>query len=174
MDQQALAEYRYRAAREVLGGSPIGEVAERYGTTRRSLHSWRKRLEAVMVATHGLGQAPGKKPLRRHRTQAQDQKLRPLHSDDTIVAAITELTTAGIQRRGLGDTDVGRCTRRRQAGRLTSMNGQHDRRRLAASSQLRGRDWVTEPNRPFNLCRDGPEAGTSGVWRATMGLARCR
>ena len=46
MDQQALAEYRYRAVREVLGGSPIGGVAERYGTTRQSLHSWRKRFEA--------------------------------------------------------------------------------------------------------------------------------
>ena len=46
MDQQALAEYRYRAVREVLGGSPIGEVAERYGTTRQSLHSWRRRFEA--------------------------------------------------------------------------------------------------------------------------------
>jgi transposase InsO family protein len=46
VDQQALAEYRYRAVREVLGGSPIGEVAERYGTTRQSLHSWRRRFEA--------------------------------------------------------------------------------------------------------------------------------
>lgn len=32
--------------REVLGGSPIGEVAERYGTTRQSLHAWRKPFEA--------------------------------------------------------------------------------------------------------------------------------
>jgi transposase InsO family protein len=46
VDQQALAEHRYRAVREVLGGSPIGEVAERYGTTRQSLHAWRKRFEA--------------------------------------------------------------------------------------------------------------------------------
>jgi transposase-like protein len=46
VDQQALAEYRYRAVREVLGGSPVGEVAERYGTTRQSLHLWRKRFEA--------------------------------------------------------------------------------------------------------------------------------
>jgi transposase InsO family protein len=46
VDQQALAEYRYRAVREVLGGSPAGEVAERYGTTRQSLHAWRKRFEA--------------------------------------------------------------------------------------------------------------------------------
>ena len=46
MDQQALAEYRYRAVREVLGGSPIGEVAERFGTSRQSLHAWRRRFEA--------------------------------------------------------------------------------------------------------------------------------
>jgi len=49
VDQQALAEYRYRAVREVLGGSPVGEVAERYGTTRQSLHAWRKRFEAEGV-----------------------------------------------------------------------------------------------------------------------------
>jgi hypothetical protein len=29
----------------VLGGLPVGEVAERYGTTRQSLHAWRKRFE---------------------------------------------------------------------------------------------------------------------------------
>jgi transposase-like protein len=46
VDQRALAEYRFRTVREVLGGSPIGEVAERYGTTRQSLHSWRRRFEA--------------------------------------------------------------------------------------------------------------------------------
>ncbi len=45
VDQQALAEYRYRAVCEVLGGAPIGEVAARYGTTRQSLHKWRKRFQ---------------------------------------------------------------------------------------------------------------------------------
>jgi transposase InsO family protein len=45
MDQQALVEYRYRAVREVLGGSPVGEVAARYGTSRQSLHTWRCRFE---------------------------------------------------------------------------------------------------------------------------------
>jgi hypothetical protein len=34
-EQQALVEYRYRAVREALGGSPIGEVAARYGTSRQ-------------------------------------------------------------------------------------------------------------------------------------------
>jgi transposase InsO family protein len=45
VDQQALVEYRYRAVREVLGGSPITEVAARYGTSRQSLHAWRRRFE---------------------------------------------------------------------------------------------------------------------------------
>ena len=45
MDAQALAEYRYRAVLEVLGGAPIGEVAVRYGTSRQSLHAWRRRFE---------------------------------------------------------------------------------------------------------------------------------
>lgn len=45
MDAQALVEYRYRAVLEVLGGSPIGEVAARYGTSRQSLHTWRRRFE---------------------------------------------------------------------------------------------------------------------------------
>jgi transposase len=43
VDQEALVEYRYRAVCEVLGGSPIGEVAVRYGTTRQSLDTWRTR-----------------------------------------------------------------------------------------------------------------------------------
>lgn len=38
-------EYRYRAVREVLGGSPVGEVAARYGTSRQSLYTWRRRFQ---------------------------------------------------------------------------------------------------------------------------------
>ncbi|MFJ2397372.1 helix-turn-helix domain-containing protein [Streptomyces sp. NPDC087843] len=43
-DVQQLAEYRYRAVREVLGRSPIGEVAAR-DTSRHALHTWRRRFE---------------------------------------------------------------------------------------------------------------------------------
>ncbi|MGV7784519.1 IS481 family transposase [Mycobacterium kansasii] len=50
MDQQALVEYRYRAVCEVLGGSPIGEVALRYGTTRQSLDFWRTRFKEEGMA----------------------------------------------------------------------------------------------------------------------------
>jgi transposase InsO family protein len=45
VEPEALVEYRYRAVCEVLGGSPIGEVAARYGTSRQSLHSWRQRFQ---------------------------------------------------------------------------------------------------------------------------------
>jgi transposase len=50
VDQQAVVEYRYRAVCEVLGGSPIGEVAVRYGTTRQSLDSWRARFKQEGMA----------------------------------------------------------------------------------------------------------------------------
>jgi transposase len=40
----------YRAVCEVLGGSPIGEVAVRYGTTRQSLDSWRARFKQERMA----------------------------------------------------------------------------------------------------------------------------
>ncbi|MFC5783088.1 MULTISPECIES: helix-turn-helix domain-containing protein [Streptomyces] len=45
VDVHQLAEYRYRAVREVLGGSPIGEGAARYGTSRQTLPTWRLRFE---------------------------------------------------------------------------------------------------------------------------------
>ncbi|MEV4009874.1 IS481 family transposase [Nonomuraea angiospora] len=46
MEPRELQEYRYRAVREVLDGSAIGEVAVRYGTSRQSLDTWRKRFLA--------------------------------------------------------------------------------------------------------------------------------
>lgn len=52
VDVQQLAEYRYRTVREVLGGSPIGEVAARYGTSRQTLHTWRRRF--VLEGMPGL------------------------------------------------------------------------------------------------------------------------
>ena len=42
----------------MLGGSPIGEVVERFGTTWQSLHAWRKRF-----ADHTFGkQYPARGP----------------------------------------------------------------------------------------------------------------
>jgi transposase InsO family protein len=42
-------EVRLRAVTEVIDGSPVGEVAERYGLSRQTVTAWRKRYEA-----HGL------------------------------------------------------------------------------------------------------------------------
>ncbi|MFI9760140.1 helix-turn-helix domain-containing protein [Streptomyces sp. NPDC051963] len=58
MDVQQLAEYRYRDVREVLGGSPIGEVEARYGTSRQTLHSWRRRFEQEGMPGLGAGRVP--------------------------------------------------------------------------------------------------------------------
>lgn len=40
-----MAEHRYWAVREVLGGCPVGKVAVRYGTSRQSWHVWRRWFE---------------------------------------------------------------------------------------------------------------------------------
>jgi transposase len=79
VDQQALTEYRYRAVREVLGGSPIGEVAARYGTSRQSLHTWRQRF-----AAEGL---PG----------LADRSRRPVTSPSRL-AAEAEVLICGLRR----------------------------------------------------------------------------
>jgi transposase InsO family protein len=39
-------EHRYRAVMEVLNGSPVSEVAVRYGVSRQSVYSWRDRYAA--------------------------------------------------------------------------------------------------------------------------------
>lgn len=57
VDQAAMAEYRYRAVREVLAGSPMGEVAVRYGTSRQSLHTWRERFQREGFRVWRIGRA---------------------------------------------------------------------------------------------------------------------
>lgn len=76
MDQKTTAEYRYRAVCEVLGGSPIGEVAARYGTTRQSMDTWRKRFTDEGMA--GLA----------------DRSRRPHHSPTKISAEIEAVICA--------------------------------------------------------------------------------
>ena len=48
-DQGWLVEQRYRAVLEVLDGSPVSEVAVRYGVSRQSVYSWKARHEAAGV-----------------------------------------------------------------------------------------------------------------------------
>jgi transposase len=49
-----LVEQRYGAVLEVLGGSPISEVAVRYGVSRQAIYTWKAKHEA-----DGLGRAEG-------------------------------------------------------------------------------------------------------------------
>ncbi|WP_186581943.1 helix-turn-helix domain-containing protein [Streptomyces sp. BK340] len=41
-----LVEQRYRAVLEVLDGSPITEVAQRYGVSRQSVYTWKAKYAA--------------------------------------------------------------------------------------------------------------------------------
>ena len=43
------AEQRFRAVLEVLDGSPVSEVAVRYGVSRQSVYSWKARYESAGV-----------------------------------------------------------------------------------------------------------------------------
>nr|WP_205669166.1 helix-turn-helix domain-containing protein [Amycolatopsis suaedae] len=79
MDQQAVVEYRYRAVCEVLGGSPITEVAVRFGTSRQSLDTWRRRFKADGMA--GLA----------------DRSRRP-HTSPTKVSAEVEALICRLRR----------------------------------------------------------------------------
>jgi transposase InsO family protein len=127
MDQQAVVEYRYRAVCEVLGGSPIGEVAVRYGTTRQSLDGWRTRFRQ-----EGM---PG----------LADRSRRP-HSCPSRVDADTEALICQMRREHprwgarricyeLGLQGVGRVPARATVHRVLARNGmisgqlQHHRRR---------------------------------------------
>lgn len=67
------AEQRYRAVLEVGGGSPVGEVAARYGVSRQTIHVWRRR-----YAEHGvLGLQEGSRRPHRtpHRVEAELEAL---------------------------------------------------------------------------------------------------
>src|SRR5581483_8900364 len=48
-DRQWLVEQRYRAVLEVLDGSPVSEVAVRYGVSRQSVYSWKARHAAAGI-----------------------------------------------------------------------------------------------------------------------------
>src|SRR6185312_4364402 len=46
-DGEWLAEQRFRAVLEVLDGSPVSEVAVRYGVSRQSVYAWKARYAAA-------------------------------------------------------------------------------------------------------------------------------
>jgi len=44
-----MVERRYRAVLEVLDGSPVSEVAVRYGVSRQSVYAWKARHAAAGI-----------------------------------------------------------------------------------------------------------------------------
>jgi transposase len=46
----SVVEQRYTAVQEVLGGMPVTKVADRYGVSRQSVHSWLRRYRASGLA----------------------------------------------------------------------------------------------------------------------------
>ncbi|MEU9190304.1 IS481 family transposase [Streptomyces sp. NPDC048484] len=78
-DRAWLAEQRFQAVREVRAGSPITEVAVRYGVSRQTVHNWRRRYEA--------GGMPG-----------LDEVSRRPHRSPHRVAAEVEAEICGLRR----------------------------------------------------------------------------
>lgn len=66
-DEDWTVEHRFRAVVEVLDGSPVAEVARRYGTSRQSLHTpkWGARRIAHELAVRGVADAPGRSTVHR-------------------------------------------------------------------------------------------------------------
>jgi len=59
-----VVEQRYRAVLEVLSGTPVIEVAERYGVVRQTVHRWIARyraegLDGLADRSHGPGSTRG-------------------------------------------------------------------------------------------------------------------
>jgi transposase InsO family protein len=60
-----LVEQRYRAVLEVLDGSPVGEVAVRYGVSRQSVHAWKGKYSAGGIeALREVSRRPRTSPTR--------------------------------------------------------------------------------------------------------------
>ncbi|MFJ7420939.1 helix-turn-helix domain-containing protein [Streptomyces uncialis] len=99
MDVQQLAEYRYRAVLEVLGGSAIGEVAAQYGISRQTLHSWRRRFEQEgMPGLLDRSRRPRNSPTRLPaEVEAEICELRRLHPRWGARRISHELSARGLE-----------------------------------------------------------------------------
>jgi len=72
-DGQWLVEQRYRTVLEVLDGSPVSEVAVRYGVSRQSVYSWKARYAAAGV--DGLREASRRPRISPSRLAAETEAL---------------------------------------------------------------------------------------------------
>ena len=72
-DREWLIEQRYRAVLEVLDGSPVSEVAVRYGVSRQSVYSWKARHAAAGI--DGLREATRRPRTSPSRLAAETEAL---------------------------------------------------------------------------------------------------
>jgi transposase InsO family protein len=72
-DRAWLVEQRYRAVLEVLDGSPVSEVAVRYGVSRQSVYSWKARHAAAGI--DGLREASRRPRTSPSRLAAETEAL---------------------------------------------------------------------------------------------------
>ncbi len=68
VEARVTVEIRLRAVTKVIDGTPVGEVAERYGVTRQTVTAWRKRyeagsLEALSYQSRRPHSSPGRTPM---------------------------------------------------------------------------------------------------------------
>ena len=72
-DREWLIEQRYRAVLEVLDGSPVSEVAVRYGVSRQSVYTWKARHAAAGI--DGLREATRRPRTSPSRLAAETEAL---------------------------------------------------------------------------------------------------
>jgi transposase-like protein len=78
----SVVEQRYHAVMEVLaGGVPVTEVAERYGVSRQSVHTWIRRYQADgLVGLSDRSHRPAYQPRQlAAEVEAQLVGMRPAH-----------------------------------------------------------------------------------------------
>ncbi len=109
------AEQKYRAVLEVGDGSPVSEVAIRYGVSRQTIHTWRNRYAQDGIA--GLQEA------------SRRPKRTPTRVDAEVEALICELRRqhprwgARRVRHELGRRNVDKIPSRATVHRVLSRNG---------------------------------------------------
>jgi transposase InsO family protein len=136
----SVVEQRYAAIREVLGGMPVTEVAERYGVSRQSVHAWLRRYRAGGLA--GLED-------RSHRPRTC-----PHQASVQVEAAVCELRR---QHPGWGPLRLGHELQRRGMLQVPSRAGIYRilvRHQLVTPGRRRRRrsDWRRwERERPMQL-----------------------
>ena len=93
-------EHRYRAVMEVLDGSPVSEVAVRYGVSRQSVYSWRARYAAGGIdGLRDVSRRPRTSPSRlAAETEALVCELRRAHPRWGARRIAFEVAQRGVER----------------------------------------------------------------------------